>query len=292
MSGVLSATDIVPDLYSNVEEEGLEVYDDLQYDLYNLAAMDHHPIELSAGAGEDIEQDLLDAASKNTQLLVRQIFLCPTERSEAGPLATLPHETSVLPREKHVPEPKPETKWEKYAREKGIKNHKKERMVFDEQTQMYVPRYGYKRKQNGIEEHAVVEVKAGQDPFADPWEAAAEDKKKKLKKVEKNQKMNIVRAMKKSGKSQSQTIQTYEPTTVPGIPVEMSGKGKRGKEGLRRVLQLAQHSTASMGVFDERLSGEPERKVLGKKRQFRDNLPSTDSDKVLMLIYIQYYLGN
>lgn len=47
---------------------------------------------------------------------------------------------------------------------------------------------------------------------------------------------------------------------------------KRGRDGLKQALQLAQHSTASMGRFDELRKGEPELKMKGKKRSFRDNL--------------------
>ena len=38
--------------------------------------------------------------------------------------------------------------------------------------------------------------------------------------------------------------------------MEYQGK-KRGKEGVRSALQLAQQSTASMGRFDEMRDGEP-----------------------------------
>jgi hypothetical protein len=61
----------------------------------------------------------------------------------------------------------------------------------------------------------------------------------------------------------------------------MGGAGKkRGKEGVRRALELAQHSTASMGRFDELRPGEPTRKIKGKKRSFRDNLDRSGNDKV------------
>ncbi len=61
---------------------------------------------------------------------------------------------------------------------------------------------------------------------------------------------------------------------MPGIPIDMESKKKRGKEGVRRALQLVQHSTASMGRFDEYREGEPTRKMKGKKRSFKDNVGS------------------
>jgi hypothetical protein len=42
-----------------------------------------------------------------------------------------------------------------------------------------------------------------------------------------------------------------DPEKVPGIPLGMDKEStlKRGKNGLKRALQLVQHSTASMGRY-------------------------------------------
>ena len=72
---------------------------------------------------------------------------------------------------------------------------------------------------------------------------------------------------------------------MPGIPLGLQSGGKalkRGKEGLKQVLQLAQHSTASMGRFDELRKGEPVLKMKGKKRSFQDNFAGMDSEKETM----------
>ena len=70
-------------------------------------------------------------------------------------------------------------------------------------------------------------------------------------------------------------------SSAPGIPVDMGPKKKkgqlRGKEGLKNALQLAQYSTQSLGRFDSVRRGEPEKKIKGKKRSFRDNMNSTSS---------------
>jgi regulator of ribosome biosynthesis len=99
-----------------------------------------------------------------------------------------------MPREKPVPEPKPETKWEKFAREKGIKKTKRDRMVYDETTDEIRPRYGYKRVSDEVEDVPIIEVKNGQDPFADPWEARNKDKKTKVAKNQHNRLNNQIRA--------------------------------------------------------------------------------------------------
>lgn len=171
-----------------------DVVDDLKYDLYNLTAFDYHGLRLPEGS-EKREAALREKATRATQLLVKRIFGLPVEDDATGPLATLPNDdVTRLPRAQRVPDPEPQTKWEKFAIEKGIQKTKRERMVFDEQTQEYKPRYGYKSIKGGIEDQPIVEIKKGQDPFADPWEAARADKKARVDKNLKNQAKNQDRA--------------------------------------------------------------------------------------------------
>lgn len=138
-------------------------------------------------------------------------------------------------------------------------------MVYDELTKQFVPRYGYKGANQGIEDHAIVEVKAGQDPYADPWAAAKEEKKERIAKNESRRLRNIERTEVGKGRGKKGKITTYgetqrlllsswlDPESVPGIPIEIVAQdskkmqGKRGKSGVRQALSLAQHSTASMG---------------------------------------------
>lgn len=120
---------------------------------------------------------------------------CPVEQSPMGPLVVLPSEAFRMPRCYKLPEEQPETKWEKFAKEKGIKNKKRERMVYDELTDSFRPRYGYQSKKNALlAETPVMEVKTGADPFADPWAEERVAKKQRVKKNEKNQKKNLFRA--------------------------------------------------------------------------------------------------
>ena len=91
-------------------------------------------------------------------------------------MAVLPKESTRIPREKRIPEVKEDTKWEKFAKEKGIKKQKKERMVWDEVRQEFAPRWGYKRADGGVEDLAVIEIKQGQDPYADPYAEARKEK--------------------------------------------------------------------------------------------------------------------
>ena len=121
----------------------------------------------------------------------------------------LPTETSRLPREKPIPEPKPLTNWEKFAAQKGIKNKKKERMVYDDNEDKWAPRFGYKSAKNTEMENPVMVVKTGQDPYADPWERAREDKKLRVDKNKLSQQKNIERA---SGKPSHKRGAKPEPS--------------------------------------------------------------------------------
>jgi regulator of ribosome biosynthesis len=53
----------------------------------------------------------------------------PTEKSDVGMLSVLPAEISSLPRSHRLAEKKVDTKWEKFAKTKGITKKKRDRMV-------------------------------------------------------------------------------------------------------------------------------------------------------------------
>ena len=69
---------------------------------------------------------------ENVQLLFNKIWTLPFERVDDVVIAKLPKPNCVLPREKPVPKPKPMTKWQQYAKEKGFTKRKKTRLVWDE----------------------------------------------------------------------------------------------------------------------------------------------------------------
>ena len=292
----VKAADLVPEAYdegsdSDAESEDSEqrqedVVDDLKYDVRNMTAYNYSALLLPSKEHEK-EAFIKDEATRATQLIINRIFALPMVATDTGPLATLPEEeTTNLPRAQHLPEAKTATKWEKFAQEKGIKNRKRERMVYDELEGEYRPRYGYKRANNGIMDAPVVEIKKNDDPFADPWSEARSEKKERIAKNQKQQAKNQERAeygkvLKKQNGPQVNAATFGRPA---GIPVNIGdarshkkGAMKRGKEGVSAALQLAQHSTASMGRYDEARKGEPLIKLKGKKRSFRDNSESVST---------------
>ena len=73
---------------------------------------------------------------------------------------TLPPPTFPLPREKPLPKEKEETKWERFARKKGIKDKKRGagKTEYDAEKGEWVPKWGYKGRNKDGEGEWIVEV--------------------------------------------------------------------------------------------------------------------------------------
>jgi regulator of ribosome biosynthesis len=156
----------------------------------------------------------------------------------------LPEIKTAFPRHKRIPEAKKLTKWEKYAQEKGYENKKRSRRVFDEITKTYVPRWGpgsIKHIKNEVD--IIREVKPGQDPNEDPF--AKDAKKKKIEKERQN--LNELK-----NKLESKGISTRGERMVKGKGKNKGPKVNERKEKNSKMLQIAQGSTASMGLFDKK----------------------------------------
>jgi len=166
----------------------------------------------------------------------------------------LPKVKTVFPRHKKIPEAKQPTRWEKFAKEKGILKTKRSRMVFDEITRCYVPRWGpgsIKKIQEGTD--IIRAAKPGEDPKEDPFE-----KKSKLKGLQQEkQKYNELRnKMESKG-----LLNKYD---LPGT-ISQTQKKNRDKKTTSKALEIAQTSTASMGLFDKK--SHKEEPALKKKRK-------------------------
>jgi regulator of ribosome biosynthesis len=96
------------------------------------------------------------------QALLTNLFSLPVQKSGDGPLALLPPivTTDLVPRAKPLPKPKPLTKWEAFARKKGIQKTVRERGVWDEERQEWVGRWGRGGKNKEVEEQWITEVPA------------------------------------------------------------------------------------------------------------------------------------
>ena len=127
------------------------------------------PTTTTTTRSTDLEAYLLDRSTTTTQTLIQRLFTLPLTRTPLGPLAQLPvsHSHAIIPREKHLPKPKPLTKWERFAKEKGISHKRKDKMVWDDEMQDWVPRWGKGGKNKDVEEAWIREVKQGDGESAE-----------------------------------------------------------------------------------------------------------------------------
>ncbi|KAJ6259862.1 hypothetical protein Dda_5506 [Drechslerella dactyloides] len=164
----------------------------LTYDLGHLAAFDANP--LPPITPSTLEATLHSTARDATQLLINQILTTvPLRSTQDGVYATLPSPITQLPREKPVPKPKEPTKWEQFAKKKGIAAKTKDtKMVYDEATGEWVPKWGYKGANKGGEDDWLVEVdeRKQADVNDNPRNLSRAERVERIKKNEKQQKRN------------------------------------------------------------------------------------------------------
>lgn len=172
----------------------------MTYDLGLLAVFDTSPLDI-ATYNLNREEYLQSSAREGLQGLINQLWQRPTTVSDEGVMASLPEITTVLPREKPLPKVKELTKWEKFAKSKGIAGKpKKDRMTFDEDKQDYVARWGYKGKNKEDEKSWLVEVNPNLEDDANPRADKKQERKARTLKNAKQQEANISRAKKITGK--------------------------------------------------------------------------------------------
>lgn len=293
-SVVVSASDILnsgaPETASAIEEEeeqGKEMQraqvdggeeepsavdgDLLEYDLGNLMAYD--PVttidEHSIVNDDEYRKDIVLSSVRH---ILGKLWALPSEDSELdGKIAFLPRPTTKLPREKPLPEPKEQTRWEKFAERKGIKNTKRSRIVWDEGAQDWLPRYGLgssKKRDRALNDWVIEEAHDGSIKVGDKKRATAKktrsgmfedpfDMKDKAKNdTKKKQLRNQLRNMRKAQKSRSAPIGVIDGDLKAGSGYSGSGAlkhevFKEKKARIDRAIKAAKLSTASMGRFDK-----------------------------------------
>ena len=243
---------------------------------------DPTPIE-AATFGGGIDQACHSMATKIFQAYAREMFNLPSEPADVGRLAQLPTPTTLLPREKPIPKPRPPTKWELFAQKKGITKQKRSKVEFDEATGEWRRRYGYKKAND---EAAVPIIEAGpheETGVEDPFTKMRKEKKQRVKKNEAQQLANLKAAAKSGGKQ-------VLPATLKlaaSLPEHGRGKPTKRKE-LKGELKVAARqvatSTASLGKFDRVIEGEDVkelRKIPGVKRAKLSNVTGSKEERSL-----------
>ncbi|KAI9449688.1 ribosome biogenesis regulatory protein-domain-containing protein [Lactarius psammicola] len=221
----------------------------------------------------DREAYLQSTARDGIQLLIAALFSLPTLASPEGPLAQLPPPTTQLPRAKPLPKPKPPTKWQRFARAKGISSQRRDKKIWDDERQAWVPRWGWKGKNRDEETQWLHEVPANADADFDPSKEARAARKERMAKNERQRMQNLARA---------QQGQSTATATATGAQV-----GRR--RDIDRTLATTRTSTASMGKFDRVLDGE--KKLRGVKRKFDPIEKSVDAEKSANMALIKQ-IGN
>lgn len=236
-----------------------------QVDLGNLMAFDpgHHFPSVPSDRVE-LKRECLKRATELVQAVANELFSLPATEDPDGPIVKLPQPTTRLPREKHLPKPKPATKWELFAKMKGIKNRKKDKRVFDEQTGTWKRRHGYDRV-NDDKDIPIIEAKQTDDPGEDPFSKRKADKRKSVEKQEKNRLQNLKKALK------ADALPSHVQLAATALPITGTQKDvpkKATKSELDNVAGMAASSTASIGKFDKKLPGEKPSKHPGKFRKY------------------------
>lgn len=281
-SVVISATDILNNNESETNDDNVINNDEpstvdgdlLEYDLGNLMAFD--PVttidESSIITDDEYRKDIVLSTVRH---VLDKLWELPSEDSELdGKIAFLPRPTTKLPREKPLPEPKEQTRWEKFAERKGIKNTKRSRIVWDENAKDWVPRYGLgsaKKRERALNDWVVEEANDGSIKVGDKKRATAKmtrsgmfedpfDIKDKAKSdVRKRQVKNQLRNMRKAQKGKSSQIGIIDSDLKAGSGFSGSGAlrhevFKERKDRIDRAIKAAKVSTASMGRFDKEVS--------------------------------------
>lgn len=236
--------------------------DNLTYVLAHLSAFDISPLHPKA--------DLLKTTRDNVQLMVNQIFNLPREETDEGPTAVIPHEDGFrLPRQRPIPKVKPETRWEKFMKDRKMEKKKRSRLVYDEVSGDWRPRYGYKSvKQSEEKAHGILEVKSGQEGMDNLFD----QRKAEQKLYSAKQKMREVRNRVEAAGGR---LKASAPDLEKGLRTR--GAAKRGADGLKEALKRAQVSSASFGKFDRIAKNEPTN--LQPKRRKVSGMPSNLGDE-------------
>jgi len=270
----------------------------------NSSSSDTDAIEIDTSPITNIDEEYIyNKATSDCTKLIEELWKLPIEQSDAGPMVTLPsYDEVALPRALPPPPPKQETKWEKFAKAKGISlnKEKRSRKVFDEATGEWMYRTGYEKANSKEQNWPIVEVGANDDPFDDPWEKMRDEKRSRKDKNTANRMKNAEQAGQLTKGTTNRTIKSMErkrkagkeggnadrDNPLPsGVPVDLKksqdGQLKlRGKESTIKALVATQRSTASLGKFDKMREGEPERKKSLSKLKKRRVEQSTGKNVV------------
>jgi len=180
----------------------------LTFDLGILTLFDSNPLKYKCEfSNQNFPKQLEEQSIHNIKKMVHALYALKVQKdqkleaipdehqvidfSQSQYDIHLPQVKTVFPRHKKIPEQKALTKWERFAKEKGIQKTKRSRMVFDEITKTWVPRWGpgsIKKIQESTD--IIRDVKPGENPNEDPFEKKAKTKQLQKEKQKYNELRN------------------------------------------------------------------------------------------------------
>jgi len=186
---------------------------------------------------------------------------------------------TTLPRMKSIPKISTLSKWEKFKFDKKINSKTKSRLIYDEVTKEWVPRYGYNSLKNRSERReAIIEYNDGNVPNIlkrkrsaitkndklvkenipdhDPFEKKRINKNETIKKEDKKHLNNLHKKEKEERNNSRDKIDES---------LYMKDKKKHNQEEIKGALKNAQQSTQSVGKYDKRYKEEKELQKIKKR---------------------------
>ncbi|KYM75755.1 Ribosome biogenesis regulatory protein like protein [Atta colombica] len=223
---------------------------ELDIDLGTLLASDYNVFNTKALKSKP-NSYLKDLTRDNVQLLINKIWELSVERVDEAIVAKLPKPNYTLPRSRVIPKPKPLTKWQQFAKEKGIRSKKKGRskLKWDEELKKWIPTYGYKRVKAQEQKEWLIEAKGDASSTDDPFAKAKTAKQERQSKNELQRLRNIAK---------SKNIKLPRV----GLPTR---EHFSSSQQLSEALTIARTSTSSIGKFQSRLPKEKDAKGIAKE---------------------------
>lgn len=237
--------DIVNEILNKHEQFRIEASQSIQVtkliepDVYpkDLLVIDTNELNVPELRGPNKEEVLKSSTRDCIQILLNKLADYPKETKDGKIFIKVVGAAYNLPREKPVPVPKPLTKWERFAKEKGIQKKKKSRTTWDDTLQKWVPTYGYRKVQAEKQKDWLIEVPQNVDPNTDMFAEKAKTKKENVAKNEYQRLRNIAAARK------IKVPQVGLPPMEANLHVPQ----------LQIAADVARVSTASLGKFQPTL---------------------------------------
>ncbi|GJQ15040.1 hypothetical protein GpartN1_g6831.t1 [Galdieria partita] len=227
--------------------------DGVEVDLGSLSCADVRPI-LQGETKQEQEERILRAV----EFLVQGLFTLPEQSSERKSQRELPEPFSVIPRAKPIPKEKPLTKWEQFARIRGIRKRKRDKFAWDETRGEFRPIHGY-RSINDESDQVILPHDPSLQPGESPFDRVKEGKRNRVK---------------NNRKSQERNKRSIAKDQLSSRPVRTD---KYKSKDLEKSAKIASISTRSLGKYGDR--NKPRQKLSSIKASHKKNIIPSGAER-------------